>query len=231
MKKNQIFMLLLGIINTAVCLSLLLLCVPNRIALMVDINENISFLTTKWILLINVILPLVLSIVVCCLKNKQKAIWVLSLLFVFVLYENMLAFSYFSVEKNFVLGSRSQIPIAVSFFMPISVILLIFGIKLKNLPFGSKIGIRTKYSTKTEFIWKQTHYFAKDIFMAYGFLSFIVSLIFIFVRMPYINLALDVIGLLTCFFITNKQAKIMYRKYMQMEKNKAKSSKIKLSTN
>ncbi len=222
MKKNNIFMLIIGFINFAVCLSLLFLCVPNQIAILVNFNEKITHLASKWILIINVMLPILLAFLACVFECQPKTKAIIQVLFVLCLYENMLAFTYFSIEENIIVSTVSEIPVAIAFFMPLSVLFIIYAVKMKNLPFKHGFGIRNKYTTKTEFIWKQAHFYASEIFFAFGFLSFLTSIVFVFVRLYYINLILFVVGLIFCLWFANKQAKDMFNKYVEMEKNKEK---------
>lgn len=225
MKKNNIFMLIIGFLNFAICLSLLFLCVPNKIAFAVNFNEKIILLASKWVLIINVMLPILLAYLTCVFECQKRTKAVLTALFVLMIYENMLAFSYFSIEQNFILGTISQIPLAVSVFMPISSAVTIYAIKMKHLPFKSALGLKTKYTTKTEFIWKQAHFYASEIFFAFGVLSFLISIVFMFVRLSYINLIIYILGFISCYFIANKQAKDMYNKYIDMEKRKNQQKK------
>lgn len=220
MKKNNIFMLFAGLLNLGICLMLLFLCVPNKVAIFVNFNEKIILIASKWFMLFGAITPLVLSTINLFLKNKPKTTFVLKSIIVFLVYENMLAFSYFANETNFVVGDVSKIPLALSVFMPFSAFATICAIKLKHTPYKSIFGIKSKYSTKTEFIWKQTHFYASDIFFAYGVLSFLISIIFIFTKHSYILLAIDVLGYIFCWCFSNKQAKDMFKKYTQMEKIK-----------
>ena len=225
MKKNSIFILIIGIVNFALCFCLTYFCVPTQIPIIVDFNEKIILLCSKWILIVNMILPLAVAIIIIVLKNKLS--FALKTLFVVLLYENMLAFCYFLMEDTFVLGSLSEIPLAISVFMPISALIALYAIKMKHLPYKSKFGIRTKHTIKTEFIWKQTHFSASEIFFGVGVLLFLISIVFIFVRMPWIELIIAVVMLIFASLLTLKQAKIMYQKCIVMEKNKEKLEKEK----
>ena len=227
MKKNNVLLLILSFLNFAICFCLLVLCVPNKVPFAIDLNEKIIAIGSKWILILNTILPIVLAFLVLAFNKFPKIKFVLQAIFILTLYENMLTFSYFSIEKTYNIGELSQIPMAVSLFMPLSVLLSVLAIKLKTVPYNNVFGIKTKYSTKTEFIWKQTHIYASQIFFANGVLLFLISIIFVFVRLPYIPLIITIFGLVTCFFITNRQSKDMYNKYIEMEKNKNKYAKKK----
>lgn len=222
MKKNNLFMLFTSILNLGLCLLLLFLCVPEKVAMFVDFNEKIILIVSKWFMLFGAITPLVLSIINLFMKNKPKTTFILKTFIILFVYENMLAFAYFSNVTGFELGEVSQIPLALSVFMPISAFATIAAIKLKRAPFKSKLGIKSKHSTKTEFIWKQTHLYASDIFFAYGVISFLISIIFIFTKHSYILLAIDVLGYVFCWLFANKQAKDMAEKYTDMENRKLK---------
>lgn len=222
MKKNNIFMFIVGFLNFAVCLCLLILCIPEKIPIMTNFSEKITHLASKWFLILNVVLPMIFALLVPAFSNHKTMQNIFTSLFYLFIFENILAFSYFSIEKSFEIGSLSQIPAAVSIYMPISAIFTISAIKLKHTPFKSKFGIKTKHSTKTEFIWKQTHFYASEIFFAYGVLSFLISIVFVFVRMAYILLAIDVVGFAFCWLFSSKQAKDMAEKYTDMENRKLK---------
>ena len=225
MKKNNIFMIFVGTLNLGLCLLLLFLCVPNKIAMFVNFNEKIILLASKWFMLFGAIAPFVFAVINLFLKNKPKTSFVLKSLIVFLVYENMLAFSYFSNKTSFYIGEISQIPLALSAFLPLSSAIIVWALKLKRIPYKSKFGINTKHSTKTEFIWKQTHIFASDLFFAYGFISFLITFIFVFTKFTYILLAINFLGFIFCWMFANKQAKIMDEKYSAMSKNKEKLDK------
>lgn len=229
MKKNNLFMLIIGSVNFAVCLTLLFLCVPDQIAIAIDINEKITATASKWVLLINVFIPLLLAILSISLSYHKKTNSILAIMFLIFLYENILAFSYFSINSSFEIGELSEIPVAVSLFMPVSIIISYLGLKLKTATYNKKFGIRTKYSVATEFIWKHTHFYASNAYFGCGVFLFLISIIFMFVRLPYIELILLATSLITVFVLSNNQAKKMYKKYVQMESNKNRIDKIKLS--
>lgn len=227
MKKNNIFILIIGIINLALCFCLTYFFVPSQIPIFVNFNEKITTLCSKWVLAINMILPMAVAILIITLKNKSNSHFALKSLFVFLLYENMLAFCYFCIQKSFSIGELSQIPLALSFFIPLSCAIILYSLKLKHLPYKSKLGLRTKHSTKTEFIWKQTHFLASEIYFGTGVFLFLISIIFIFVRLPWIELIIAV-AILTCStLLALNQARVMYKKYTTMEKNKERLDKQK----
>ena len=79
MKKNNLFMLFASILNLGLCLLLLFLCVPEKVAMFVDFNEKIILIVSKWFMLFGAITPLVLAIInlagaiVMNVGNKKKA--------------------------------------------------------------------------------------------------------------------------------------------------------------
>ena len=227
MKKNNIFILIIGIINLVLCFCLTYFCVPAQIPVFVNLTERITIICSKWLLVINMVLPLLISIIILILKNKTNYHFALKSLFVFFIYENMLAFSYFSITDVFVCGELSEIPLAISFFIPLACAIVLYAIKMKHLPYKSKLGLRTKQSTKTEFIWKQTHFLASEIYFGTGIFLFLISIIFIFVRIPWIEAIIAFVMLLLSTLLALNQAKVMYNKYTKMEKNKERLDKEK----
>jgi len=227
MKKNHVFILIIGILNLALCFCLTYFCVADKIPVFVDLNEKIVTLCSKWLLIINVVLPLLLSIAIITLKNRPNLTFILKSIFALMIYENMLAFCYFSIETTFIVGSISEIPLAVSLFMPLSAGIILYSIKLKHMPYKCRLGIYTKKTIKTEFIWKQTQFSASELFFGAGVLSFIISIVFIFVRLPWIMLIIITLLLIAATLLTLRQTNIMYKKLLTMEKNKERVDKKK----
>ena len=130
----------------------------------------------------------------------------------------MLGFSYFCTEAPFVVGELTKIPLSLSLFLPIALATFIYGASIKNLNYKNKFGIKSKNTTTTEFIWKQIHISASYQFRLAGFILIFVSIIFIFVHFPLIELAIFIVGLLTPRIILEINANKMSKKYFDMKK-------------
>lgn len=215
--KNKIFIIALGIINFAVFLSLLITTIPSQIPIMLGINEEIIALSSKWILLILVLLPLGLAISICALSKFSKASFILKILFVLVLYENAIILPYFCLSNAFAIGQISEIPISLSIFLPLALIMLILSLKLKTLPYLSRPAISFKCTRETEFIWKQTHFFARDVYFVLSFILVIISVIFSFFRLALIELAIFVAGIIISTLVVYFYSKSIYKTYKSMK--------------
>lgn len=231
MKKNNLIILSLSFVNFATIFILTLLVIPEQIPYFVDINEKIILLGSKWILFASATAPIIIAFLSLIFSDNKTAVFCLNELFTLCLYENMLKMFYFCTEKSFALNSLSLIPIAVSVFMPISVLMLIAGQKMKYLKYKSVLGFRSKYSNKTEFLWKQTHIFASKVVSIFAILLFFVSIIFSFVRLLFVEIILFFVGIIICIIIVTLFSKSIYNKYMEMENRKNKLSKPESSEN
>lgn len=224
MIKNNIITICIGAINLVAAILLTIFCVPSQIPLIVNFSEEIVFLGTKWILLLNAIIPMAIAITLCFTKKYKTA---QKIALAISLYENLLIFSYFCMQSSFEIGTKSMIPLSASIFIPLSLCMLIYASKIKFAPFKSISGIINKYSIQTEFIWSQTQLFAKDAFLLSGLILLLVSIVFVFVRFGYICFAVFAIGILIPYLITLKQSKNMYKKYIYMKNKKDKMNEEK----
>ena len=201
MKKNNIKIIIAASLNLAVCLTLLILLVPEKVPYLTTPSGNIAVMGSKWFLLLGIVFPLIFATLFVATKKESVKIIMTELIILF-LYENMLGYSYFCTETNFIIGEKSLIPTSLSLFMPISVVVLFYGIKLKSMPYKHKLGIYSKHTTTTEFIWKQSHFSASSSYMLVGLLMFIVSIIFTFVNLILVELAIFVVLFIFSVIIT-----------------------------
>lgn len=223
MKKNKIISIILASINLAVCLSLLIFLTPNQVPLLAGLHDKIILIGSKWWLIIGIIIPIILLIPVVLTKNKYFQLLFTELI-IFVVYNNMLGFSYFCTEKEFAIGLVSKIPLSISIFLPLALWIFVYGVSIKNIPYKNRFGILTKNTQTTEFIWKQTHFLASYHFMLWGVILFIISIVFTFLRFPLIELVVFIISLTIPRIYVEIQAKKMSAKYYDM---KAKQDSIK----
>ncbi len=225
MKKNNLILISLSFVNFVLVFLLTLFLVPSQIPYFVNINEKIILLGSKWILFASAIIPLILAFLSLIFLDNKKMTFTINIIFTLLLYENMLKMSYFCTEKSFTTGSLSLIPLAVSVFMPLSIIILVVAQKIKFIPYKSPFGFCSKYSFRTEFLWKQTHIFATKAVSIFGLFMFLISIIFAFARLPYIELIIFVLGLVSCYITIISFSKSIYKKFMEMENRKQKLQK------
>ena len=222
--KQNILFLIIAILNFAICALLTLTIVPGQIPLHFDFHEKIDALGSKWWLSANIALPLIFAILAMIFHKKEYLSFFLKAFFVFILYENMLCYSYLVLATDLSIGTLCEVPLAASVFMPLSVFIAVIAIKIKTVPYKSRfVGVRTKYTKTDEFIWKQTHFFARDVFFATGVILFFVCVPFMFVRLAYIPLSLFIAAIVADIIIINNQSKKMYNKFVAM---KARQDKV-----
>ena len=221
MKKNNIKIIVVSILNLAVCLTLLFSLVPDKVPYFTHPNGNIAVLGSKWFLLIGICLPLVFATFFVLTKKESVKIIMTELVILF-LYENMLGYSYFCTETTFVLGTKSLIPTSLSLFLPISLLVFFYGIKLKTMPYKHKLGIYSKQTITTEFIWRQSHFSANHGYMVVGFFMFITSIVFVFVHQIIVESSIFVVLFLIPRIYVESQAKMLSKKYNDMNARKEK---------
>lgn len=226
MKKNKIIIILLASLNIIICLPILIWLTPSSVPLIAGIHNEIIVIGSKWWLLIGMILPLVFMTLYLCIKNKNCKL-IFSGLLIFVVYNNMLGFSYFCSEPTILLGDTSKISLALSLFLPLALAIFVYGSIIKNISFKNKMGINSKWTETTEFIWKQSHITASYHFRLSGLILFILSVVFIFINHPLILLALFILGILIPLIVVLTGAKKMTNKYNDMKKKEASIKKNK----
>ncbi len=227
--KNKILLLMLGLLSFVIYLTLLILVVPNKVPILFDASEKILATSSKWILIIFTILPLTFATLIVVLSKKRNLCFLFKLLFVLSLYENILFMVYFSLASSLAVGALCEIPISIIIFLPLSVIFLLMSIKLKNAPYLGRFGINFKSTRETEFIWKQTHLFARDVYFLMSFALIITSIVFSFFRLCLIELGLFIFAITTCTLVIYFHSRSLYKKYMEM-KNRRDSLEAKNSS-
>ena len=217
MKKNKIIPIVIAFLNLIICLSLLIFLIPNKIPLMSGLRDEIIVIGSKWWLLIGIILPLIFMTFALLVKENFINL-IFTELIIFVTYNNMLGYSYFCTESPFTLGIISQIPASLSLFLPIALATFIYGASVKNITYKNVFGVKSKRTTTTEFIWQQSHLTASYYYRLSGFILFIVSIIFIFIHYPLIELIIFIIGLVIPRIVVEVGANKMTKKYLDMKK-------------
>ncbi len=224
MKKNRIFMAVLTISTQMLCLALLIFCKFSQIPTLISQNGLILAMGSKWLLAISIGLCITFLVLSLTLKNKTLKTIFCSLCLILV-FENLLLTAYFSIEKTFALNELFKIPSSILIFLPISALCLIFANILKTLPYKSCFGIKNKYSLETEFLWTQVQIIAKDKFLLCGIILTLVSLIFCFFNLFFVELALFAAIICITHLIIRKEAKAIFIKYQEMQKRKENLSK------
>lgn len=229
MKKNKLIPIILASTNFVICLILLIFLTPDNIPLFVDIHEKIVLISSKWWLLFGLVVPFAFMAITLALKDKYSKL-VFTELIIFVFYCNMLAFSYFCTQPSFAIGEVSKISLSLVLFLPISLWMFIYGSIIKNVPYKNKFGIRSKNTQTTEFIWKQTHISASYQIRLCSLLLLLVSIVFIFLRFPLIELAVFAIAMIVLRVIIECGSIKMTNKYNDMKTRQEKFAKKKTTT-
>lgn len=216
MKKNRIIPIIIAIFNTILCTLLLIFCIPNVVPLLAGINDEVILLGSKWWLLLGIVFPIILMILLLKTKNNYSRL-IFAELIIFITYANMLGYAFFIDASNFSLGMRSEVPLSVVVFIPISLACFVYGAMLKHLPYKSKIGLRSKRTQTTEFIWIQSHLSASYYYRLTGTILFITAIIFTFLHLPLIELIVFVIALIIPRIMVEFVAKKMANKYQDMK--------------
>ena len=71
-KNNKLIFCAIGIINFLATLALCIFALPEKMPLLIDLHEVILYQTSKWIMLIFSIIPLILTIIIIVSKNKKS---------------------------------------------------------------------------------------------------------------------------------------------------------------
>ncbi len=225
MNKNNIFALIVGIINTILTLCLTIFCVPNNIPLIANFNEKIILLCSKWLLVINIALPLIFAVLSIIFSKRKNLSFLFKLLLGIMLYENMLVYAYLSIENNFSIDDASQIPYALSILMPITIFGVIWSQKIKRMPYKCRLGIRNKFSLETEFLWKQIHLLASDTYFKSFLVSFVATIPFAFIKFAYIGLAIIFVIFIISTAYVLKESKKLHNKYLELKDHHEKHKK------
>ena len=214
--KSKLTLITFGLINLVATILLTIFTLPKQIPVAYDIYEKITHFSTKWIMLISSIIPTIFVVLLLIIKNN-KLQTLFKGLFILSLFENMLFFAYFIVSENLTYHTLCEIPASISIFMPISFIMLIFSIKIKNVPYLSKPAFNFKVTRETEFIWKQTHFFAQKVLFITSFILFIVSIIFAIFRQSIIEFSIFIIAIITATLVVYFYSKSIFEKYNDMK--------------
>lgn len=224
--KNNIKIIILITLNFIIGLALLLSLVPSNVPYLTNINGQIVLLGSKYYLLFGLILPIVFGLLFIFSKKETLKIIMTELIILFI-FENMLGFSYFCTETSFALGDKSLISTSLSLFLPISLFIFFYGVKLKTIKYKHKLGIYSKTTITTEFIWTQSHISASYAYMLSGFIMFICSIIFAIFNLVLIESIIFALLFMIPRITTIQGAKSMVHKYNEMNERKLRNEKEK----
>lgn len=217
MKKSKLISIILSTANVLIFLPILIFLTPAKVPLFAGINDEIIFISSKWFMLIGIFIPAVAMTLQLIFENKNLNL-ILNAVNIFIVYNNMLAFSYFCSGSVFKIGILSEVPLSVAVFLPIALGIFVYGSYIKNIPYKNHLGIVSKRITTTEFIWKQAHFQASYHFRVSGLILLLISFIFYFVRYPLIELAIFIVGLIIPRLVVEIGASKMSKKYYDMKK-------------
>jgi uncharacterized membrane protein len=179
-------------------------------------HDKVIVIGSKLWLLSGIILPIAFLFI--NIFNKNRFIkFIFAELLIFICYNNMLAYSFFITAPSFYVGMTSEIPLSTAVFLPVALACFLYGAMIKNIPYKSKFGIRSKLTTTTEFIWNQSHYYGSYYYRLTGMILFVISVIFSFFHLPLIELIIFIIGLIIPRIITELTARQMSNKYQDMK--------------
>lgn len=218
--KNKIVLMVLSALNLIVCISLIVFKIPDRIPAAFDAGERCVAMADKWVLVLPALCPAIFATVAIFFSSRKKLSYGFLTLFVLSLYENILFFTYYCLGENLKFGALIEIPLSLVIFVPISVIFLILAIKVKNVPYKTYPAFAFKSAKETEFIWKQTHFFARDAMFSTSFLMFIVTFVFSFFRLYLIELAVFAVLIALCVSTIYLHSKSLQKKYLEMKNRK-----------
>lgn len=221
MKKSKIISIIISFFNLILCWALLIFMTPKSVPLLSGIHDEVIVIGSKWWLIVGTILPFIMLAIATIKNNKITWFWAAEFAII-ICYENLLGFSYFCSKTCFCLGEQSQIPLALALFLPIALALFVYCSFLKNMPYKNKFGIYSKRTTTTEFIWKQTHISASRYFLIASMILFVISIVFIFVHLPWLAFILFVFVLFVTRIILEVQAKKMTDKYNDLNRRNKK---------
>ena len=222
MKKLDFKTTILSITNLVVSLLLLIFKTPSKVPLFFDFGEKIAVLGSKWFLLACIIIPTILWVFIQLTQKKEQLNFFLKMMFYTCIFENMLILIYVSSVESFTVGTLSEIPMSLVYFLPFSAYIMLGGLKIKHLPFKAFSPFKNKLTTSAEFVWKQTHFYARNVMFSVGFISVILTLIFAIFRLLIVNIITTILAIIIIYILVLRAAKQMNNKVNEMQSKKDK---------
>ena len=227
--KISIIFLIISILTLIVGTLLTIFSMPNKVPILFDINENIELLSSKWITIIAYLVPICLTFAFF-ISKKENIKFLIKVLFITSIFEIIIFAIYYSFGSNFEIGQKSEIYQSISIFMPLSAIIIVYSIKIKNIPYLTRPSLYFKKVRETDFIWIQTHFYASNVYSLMGVLLFLTSIIFTFTGGTIAEVFIFAFAILLCTFLNLRYASLMYKKYIDMKKKRDNLDKIKLKS-
>lgn len=227
MKKLDFKTTIIAATNLLTSLLLLIFKAPKKVPLFFSITEKIAVLGSKWFLLSCVIVPTILWLVIQLTQKKEQLNFFLKMMFYTCIFENMLIMIYVASVESFAVGTFSEIPMSLVFFLPFSAYIMLGGLKIKYLPFKAFSPFKNNLTTSAEFVWKQTHFYARNVMFSVGFISVILTLIFAIFRLLIVNIITTVLSIIIIYVLVLRAAKQMSDKRGEMQSKKDKLDEAK----
>ena len=221
-KKIDLKTIIVAILNIVICLCLTIFASPKKVPLFFDLNEKIAVLCSKWFLIVCAIIPTILALFICITQKKQSLNFFLKMLFYVCIYENFLIMTYVSQTDVFEIGKITEIPMSLVYFLPLTACMTIGAVKIKFLPYKAFSPFKNKYSTASEFVWKQTHIYARNVLFAAGFISTVATLILSIFHLSIINFFVIIVAIAITYILVIRESKLMSDKHNDMQKRKDK---------
>ena len=228
-KLNFKFLMVIAL-NFFLCFFLTIFALPDNIPTVINFNQTISKLGSKWIMFLCAIIPTIVGAVILAIKNRDLKFW-LTILFGFFIYQNLLSFIYLSLSNKIEISNLIEIPFSIFIFLPLSIILLIYGAKIKRAPYKSCWSINFKSMQKTEFIWIQSHMYASRVVMLESLILFILSIIFAFLNPWWIIIIAFTLAIIIGLILISTYTNSLVKKYEDMEKRKTRIDNEKTKIN
>ena len=215
-KKNKILLIITAIINFLASLFIIIFATPEKIPVFINNYEKITLMSTKWLMFAFAILPAVLLFFILKTKN-QKIGFILKSAFLLLIFENTMLTINNCYSKNLSVGATFDVPFSLLFFMPMSMLITILSIKIKNTPYKSKFGLNFNVTKQTSFIWTQTHFFASTAYFIMSLILLLTSVVFCFVRFILIELAIFALVITIFTIVIYNYSFSCFVKYYEMQ--------------
>lgn len=218
-KKNLVISCL-GVL-LGVCSALLLaFAVKGDIPTLIDFNERIVALGSKWLFLCVCLPPILFGLGLLLAKRGSAPDFFLKMALIFFAYLNMVSLIVLIFGEGRALGEPAEVPITAVLLLPLPLIYLLLGIKVRAAHRDDGIKIENRYTKRVEFIFVQTQFFAGRTICLTALALMLASFVLSFFRLGYIMLALLIVGIVTDWLLILHESKQMYKKYSVMKAKK-----------
>lgn len=216
-KKDFLTFLSVSILNFLIGILLILFALPSVVPTIIGESEQIITTGSKWCLILNLVLPALVFCFMLFMRAKPRLIFLFKCIFCFITYQNVLIFMSYALTPAFVVGATYPVSLSLLLFLPLSCFIFVMGLKIKSQTYNTFPKLWKKQSTATEFLWKQTRFFAKTVITFTAFILFIVSIIFAFFKLWLIELGIVIFALIIDYLIILKNANDIFKKYTELQ--------------